>query len=269
MSRPLPHFAVRIGSVSAVALVIVASTSAMVEAKGFKLKLGGSSHSVSKGDHVEGEAAAAIGRAATRAYLKSRRSGSEETADGTKGTSASPSLGTPPDYWTKRAQRLIEAETGHLQGPHPLQLAHPGMDVVVCEAGCSTDRAEIVYLQPTTKAPEPVATATSAAAGAPDAGVGAAASPAAAPATAAADAGAAPAAARPPRPYMIVCEGGCYDTPRTYRAAQSRVAAGTSTDWVSTVTPTSAAPEAPARSESGRWLRNIDGEAPADTEVRD
>ena len=38
-------------------------------------------------------------------------------------------------------------ETSGTQLPHPLQLAHPDHDVVVCEAGCDGPAGAIVYLQ--------------------------------------------------------------------------------------------------------------------------
>ncbi|HXE68680.1 MAG TPA: hypothetical protein VN523_04930 [Hyphomicrobiaceae bacterium] len=38
-------------------------------------------------------------------------------------------------------------ETSGTKPPHPLQLAHPDYDVVVCEAGCDGPAGAIVYLQ--------------------------------------------------------------------------------------------------------------------------
>jgi hypothetical protein len=38
-------------------------------------------------------------------------------------------------------------ETSGSKPPHPLQLAYPDHDVVVCEAGCAGPAGAIVYLQ--------------------------------------------------------------------------------------------------------------------------
>jgi hypothetical protein len=39
------------------------------------------------------------------------------------------------------------AESGASEASHPMQLAHPEHDVVVCEAGCDGPAGTIVYLQ--------------------------------------------------------------------------------------------------------------------------
>lgn len=49
------------------------------------------------------------------------------------------------DYYTQRAKRTLDAEKRSVAKPHPLAAHYPGMDIVVCEAGCSTGRgAEVV-----------------------------------------------------------------------------------------------------------------------------
>jgi len=40
------------------------------------------------------------------------------------------------DYYTRRAKALLAAEKSAAPKPHPLSAKYPGMDVVVCEAGC-------------------------------------------------------------------------------------------------------------------------------------
>lgn len=52
------------------------------------------------------------------------------------------------DYYTRRAKAALEAEKTGDPKPHPLAAAYPGMDVVVCEAGCPAHGdAEIVFLR--------------------------------------------------------------------------------------------------------------------------
>lgn len=52
------------------------------------------------------------------------------------------------DYYTRRARRLLEAEKAKAAKPHPLAASYPGMDIVVCEAGCA-DRAgaNVVFMR--------------------------------------------------------------------------------------------------------------------------
>ncbi|WP_295558033.1 hypothetical protein [uncultured Hyphomicrobium sp.] len=40
------------------------------------------------------------------------------------------------DYYTRRAKGILKAEKAAWLEPHPLAAAYPGMDIVVCEAGC-------------------------------------------------------------------------------------------------------------------------------------
>ena len=44
------------------------------------------------------------------------------------------------DYYTQRARRTLEAEKRAVVKPHPLAANYPGMDIVVCEAGCTSGR---------------------------------------------------------------------------------------------------------------------------------
>ncbi len=40
------------------------------------------------------------------------------------------------DYYTRRAKSILAAEKAGEAKPHPLAASFPGMDIVVCEAGC-------------------------------------------------------------------------------------------------------------------------------------
>lgn len=115
---------------------------------------------------------------------------------------------------------------------HPLAAAQPGMDVIVCEAGCTnaSEMPNVVYSQPTT-----ARTATSSVAEMQPNST-------------------ATAAEQDPMKDMIVCLGGCYDTPKFYRSAlvsPDRTAGS----WTATVVPTSAKPD---DAGSGEWMRRID-----------
>lgn len=119
-----------------------------------------------------------------------------------------------------------------LPKPHPIAAAQPGMDVIVCEAGCAnaSETQEAVYVQVSTARDQAASVgelkpSSSAETPAPDA-----------------------------MKDMIVCLGGCYDTPKAYRStiAGPDVAAGS---WTATVVPTSAKP---ADAGSGTWMRRID-----------
>ncbi|MCB1520474.1 MAG: hypothetical protein KDJ37_07855 [Hyphomicrobiaceae bacterium] len=233
MLRAASRLASQIGPIFVAATFVLAYGTSVTDAKGFKI--GGAAIGATK---------------ASRSFANGKRAG-EALADEAPGESrdnkaaANKSAPVADDYYSRRARYILSHETGAWQGPHPLQTAHPGMDVVVCEAGCSTELAEIVYIQPTNKT-----------------------EPAAVPAaedgklaktvdnTNSGDIKKTPAAVPVVRPYEIVCEGGCYDTPRVYQAAQSRVTIRLDAPgWQSTVTPTSASGKAPA---SGEWMRKID-----------
>ncbi|HEX2839894.1 hypothetical protein [Hyphomicrobium sp.] len=54
------------------------------------------------------------------------------------------------DYYTRRAKSILDAEKSSAQKPHPLAAQYPGMDVVVCEAGCPEGNgAHIVFIRKT------------------------------------------------------------------------------------------------------------------------
>lgn len=46
------------------------------------------------------------------------------------------SVAPKDDYYTRRARSVLAAEKAAAPKPHPLAAKYPGMDVVVCEAGC-------------------------------------------------------------------------------------------------------------------------------------
>ncbi|MFV0367775.1 MAG: hypothetical protein ACK5KM_04895 [Hyphomicrobiaceae bacterium] len=109
------------------------------------------------------------------------------------------------------------------RAPNPLAAAHPGMDVVVCEAGCANESEvqEAVYMQPTSvKVAELKPSSTAPVNGANEG--------------------------------EILCLGGCYDTPKAYRSAVP--GANVAGQWMTSVVPTSAKPS----SGSGEWMRRID-----------
>lgn len=65
------------------------------------------------------------------------------------------------DYYTRRAKSIIEAEKSSAEKPHPLAAQYPGMDVVVCEAGCPEGNgAHIVFLRKTFVATQATETQT-------------------------------------------------------------------------------------------------------------
>ena len=95
------------------------------------------------------------------------------------------------NYYDRRASETLKQDKQLAASPaHPLALAHPGYDVVVCEAGCEDERGpEIVYME-RASAPAIVDTAEMV----PTSSEGAAGAP------------------------FIACLGGCYDTPKRYAA---------------------------------------------------
>lgn len=123
-----------------------------------------------------------------------------------------------------RKKALVE------RAPHPLAAGHTGMDVTVCEAGCSNkmEQPYVAYQQVTTrKVVENVGEMKPAASG-----------------------GAASDASKD----LVVCLGGCYDTPRVYSTPLAKVTTSEG-EWKASVTPTSADGKA---SGSGEWMRRID-----------
>lgn len=214
------------------ALLLVA-TPDHAEAKRLKLWGGKSSApaaSAPAAPSIGSRAAPAAAGAGAAAIVRATRAKAGETTETSQSAAAEGGPSIVPDskggdYYSKRAQHILEHEGNAPEGPHPLAAAHPGMDVTVCEAGCTGDRVEIVYMQPTTQKPAEQADA--------------AATPAQGDGTSAA------------KTMDIVCTGGCYDTPRVIRAAGT--VAGRGGDWISSVTPTSA-----TGSGSGAWMKRID-----------
>lgn len=52
------------------------------------------------------------------------------------------------DYYTRRAKRILEVEQAKAAKPHPLAALYPGMDIVVCEAGCpGPSKARVVFVR--------------------------------------------------------------------------------------------------------------------------
>lgn len=67
-------------------------------------------------------------------------------ADEAPQTAMSEATPSQDDYYTRRAKSILAAERGRKIKPHPLAAAYPGMDIVVCEAGCPDRRGpEIVF----------------------------------------------------------------------------------------------------------------------------
>jgi hypothetical protein len=128
-------------------------------------------------------------------------------------------LAANPDYYARRAREAVEEDAKLTRvKPHPLAAAHPGFNVVVCDAGCPKGLgAEIVFLERI---------------GARDAArrsVMVPTSSDARPATTAAGA------------QSIECIGGCYDTPKSYPARVAETSTGPASlavigGWVTTVT---------------------------------
>lgn len=139
--------------------------------------------------------------------------------------------GSAPDAGeTKKA--VAARPTSAPPKQHLLSAAHPGMDVVVCAAGCtnSNETEQAVYVQVST-----ARTAKTVGEFKPTSSEAA--------------------AAEDLMKNMIRCLGGCYDTPKIYRSTQATsdmIAAVTSG---ASVVPLNAKP---VGSGSGAWLRRID-----------
>lgn len=91
---------------------------------------------------VRGSLLAGVSAAAILAFAV-RPSAAEDTA----ALSPAPGPASPSadDYYARRAKRTLEAEKSAIAKPHPLAAYYPGMDIVVCEAGCTTGRgAQVV-----------------------------------------------------------------------------------------------------------------------------
>ncbi len=120
---------------------------------------------------------------------------------------------------------------------NPIAAAHPGMDVVVCEAGCSnaSEKQEAVYVQVTTEhSVQSIAEVkpTSSANAPDDSALG-----------------------------VIRCLGGCYDTPKVYHSTFTtpEIAA---TPTGGRIVPLNAKP---SDTGSGAWMRRIDRSRSAPT----
>jgi len=102
---------------------------------------------------------------------------------------AAPDAAPPQDYYTRRASETLKRdEKLNAISPHPLAAAYPHHSVVVCEAGCLSERgAEVVFME-RSQAEAQASTGASAAA---------------------------------TQAAAIDCVGGCYDTPRRYEAAHT------------------------------------------------
>jgi hypothetical protein len=100
----------------------------------------------------------------------------------------------PQDYYARRAAEILKRDKDlDTPAPHPLAAAYPNHSVVICEAGCGSERGAKVVFMERREAPAP--------AGHPER-------------VASSKAGAAA-----KEPTTIDCVGGCYDTPRRYQAA--------------------------------------------------
>ena len=53
----------------------------------------------------------------------------------------------PRNGETRRIDALDTADDDEERAPHPAALAHPGHDVVVCEAGCDKTAGSIVFMK--------------------------------------------------------------------------------------------------------------------------
>ncbi len=101
---------------------------------------------------------------------------------------ATPDAAASQDYYTRRAnETLKQDEKLNAIAPHPLAAAYPNHSVVVCDAGCASERgAEVVFMERRQAAAQ-----------------------------------ASSALSVPVKPATTIdCVGGCYDTPRRYEAAR-------------------------------------------------
>jgi hypothetical protein len=132
---------------------------------------------------------------------------------------ASPTPAAPQaDYYTRRAESVIAAEKKSATQQHPLAAAHPGFDVVVCEAGCPVGQTpEIVFARRETEQAKSatqgeMVTTSSQANAKPSGGA----------------------------ESDLACLAGCYD-----KTAAADMQEDASTPWTTSVAPAIAAPAAP------------------------
>lgn len=94
-----------------------------------------------RGVGVRGSLLAGVGAVAILLSVESSGAvAAEETA------ALSPEASQPDDYYTRRARHILKAEKAAGREPHPLAASYPGMDIVVCEAGCRDRRgAHVVF----------------------------------------------------------------------------------------------------------------------------
>src|SRR5688572_28447053 len=97
-----------------------------------------------RGVGVRGSLLAGVSTVAILLLIPRSAIAAEETAR----LEASPSAPAQDDYYTRRARDILKAERAARIRPHPLAAAYPGMDVVVCEAGCPDRRGpEVVFMR--------------------------------------------------------------------------------------------------------------------------
>lgn len=109
-----------------------------------------------RGVGVRGSLLAGVSAAAILLSVQAQAIAAEQVA--TLPPEASTTAPSTDDYYTRRAKGILKAEKSAQMKPHPLAASYPGMDIVVCEAGCrGRRRVDVVYLRPQ---PAPVKAAT-------------------------------------------------------------------------------------------------------------
>ena len=109
-----------------------------------------------RGVGVRGSLLAGVSAAAILLLVQARAFAAEQVA--TLPPEASTPAPSTDDYYTRRAKGILKAEKSAQIKPHPLAASYPGMDIVVCEAGCrGRRRVDVVFMRP---APAPVKTVT-------------------------------------------------------------------------------------------------------------
>lgn len=123
-----------------------------------------------RGVRVQGSLLAAGCAAAILVFTGAPAAAEEQAALSPENGLAAPSQ---DDYYTRRAKHTLEAERRAVAKPHPLAVGYPGMDVVVCEAGCPDGRSAHVvsvrrHVEPTVTSEGYMMTTAAEAAGAQD-----------------------------------------------------------------------------------------------------
>lgn len=235
----------------ATAMLLVAAPEE-ANAKGFRFSFSknhASSHATPAASkhHASGDAdgvhAAGADEPAFTFRPRFKRSSGDENADeeAARAAESPDATGEPKAAEAAKAETPAKpAQKAAAKAPdkpkNPIAAAHPGMDVVVCEAGCTnpSETQEAVYMQPTTAADastisEVKPTATAGAAEGASEGV-------------------------------IRCMGGCYDTPKVYRSALAAPPMAAAPAGASIV-PLNAKPN---DTGSGAWMRRIDASRAAE-----